>query len=130
MLLNWHTIDAYFLASTFHVQSSLGFVAACLGSLLLFIALEFVRRMQRTFDKHLRSRAGLYSLEKQYLAADEMEEELLHKFGIASDTKHETKGSGITRTISLEQLARGAIHTVQFALSYCITLLFTCSNGE
>jgi len=125
MLLNWTTIDACFLFSKFHIRSSLGFFAACLGAALLVISLEFLRRLQREFDRYLRSRHA-YLGDQKYVAAEEMEEKLLVKDeeGAPSST-----GSRVTVTVVLEQGARGLIHMVQFGVSYCIMLLFMYSNG-
>ena len=125
MLLNWTTIDACFLFSKFHIRSSFGFFAACLGAALLVISLEFLRRLQREFDRYLRSRHA-YLENQKYVAAEEMEEKLLVKDeeGAPSST-----GSRVTVPVMLEQGARGLIQMVQFGVSYCIMLLFMYSNG-
>ncbi|KAH8595862.1 hypothetical protein B0O99DRAFT_740881 [Bisporella sp. PMI_857] len=81
MLLNWYTTDACFLTSTFHIRSSFGFFAACLGAFLLVMSLEFIRRIQRRFDRYLRSRNEYLLRKGQYSVADDIEEELLGKDG-------------------------------------------------
>ena len=125
MLLNWNTIDACFLSSSLHIRSSLAFFGTCLGSALLVISLEFIRRYQRKFDRYLRSR-NAHLQERDYAAGEEMEK-LLDKHG----GENLSKGLLQSRTIVvvLEQCVRGLIHMVQFAVSYCIMLLFMYSNG-
>ncbi|OWP06524.1 hypothetical protein B2J93_7074 [Marssonina coronariae] len=76
MLLNWHTIDACFLSSIFHIRSSFTFFLACLGAFALVISLEFIRRFQRNFDRYLRKKNN-YLRDKEYAAPAETEEKLL-----------------------------------------------------
>jgi copper transporter 1 len=126
MLLNWNTIDSCFLSSGIHARSLFVFFLACLGSFLLVIYLEFLCRLQREFDGHLRARQSFLG-EKEYVLPEEMKEKLL-------DTEFEENGvrakqkQGIGAIVS-EQILRGLIHVVQFSVSYCIMLLFMYSNG-
>ncbi|CZR51834.1 uncharacterized protein PAC_01711 [Phialocephala subalpina] len=78
MLLNWTTIDACFLFSAFHIRSSFVFFLACLGSFLLVISLELLRRFQREFDRYLRARKFVRH-DKEYVLPEEVEEKLLDK---------------------------------------------------
>ncbi|KAK0109732.1 Copper Transporter integral membrane protein that functions in high affinity copper transport [Cadophora gregata] len=122
MLLNWHTIDACFLSSVFHIRSSFTFFLACLGALLLVISLEFLRRIQRQFDQYLRKRNE--SLQKKaYVLPEEFEEKLLDKATDVEQTKQKIS------VVVLEQLLRGLIHVAQFSVSYCIMLIFMYNNG-
>lgn len=124
MLLNWHTIDACFLSSLFHIRSSFTFFLACFSAFMLVISLEFLRRAQRGFDSYLRTR-NAFRREKQYVVPVEMEEKLLDEDG----GRVEGKGKQRPVVIVLEQVLRGLIHVVQFSVSYCIMLLFMYSNG-
>jgi copper transporter 1 len=126
MLLNWNTIDSCFLSSSIHVRSSFVFFLACLGSFLLVISLEFVRRLQREFDGYLRARQSFLG-EKEYDLPEEMEEKLLDK-EVEENGVMAKRKSGIGAIVS-EQILRGLIHVVQFSVSYCIMLLFMYSNG-
>ncbi|KUJ23199.1 Ctr-domain-containing protein [Mollisia scopiformis] len=126
MLLNWNTIDACFLFSAFHIRSSFNFFLACLGSFLLVISLELLRRFQREFDRHLQARKSVRQ-EKEYVLPEEMEEKLLDKGGEGGDLRKERKERLVV--VMLEQILRGLIHMVQFSVSYCIMLLFMYSNG-
>lgn len=126
MLLNWTTIDACFLFSAFHIRSSFVFFLACLGSFLLVISLELLRRCQREFDRYLRARRTIRQ-DKEYVLPEEMEEKLLDK-GVEEmgekDVMKERPG-----VIVWEQILRGLIHMMQFSVSYCIMLMFMYSNG-
>ncbi|PBP25718.1 high affinity copper transporter [Diplocarpon rosae] len=125
MLLNWHTIDACFLSSIFHIRSSFTFFLACLGAFALVISLEFIRRFQRAFDRYLRKRNN-YLRDKEYGPPAEMEEKLLDQ-PIQIRAGDETKHKAII--VVLEQFLRGLIHVAQFSISYCVMLLFMYSNG-
>lgn len=52
------------------------------------------------------------------------EEKLLGKDGKANNGRERVV------IVVLEQSARGVLHALQFAVSYCIMLLFMYSNGE
>jgi copper transporter 1 len=127
MLLNWHTIDACFLSSAFHIRSGFTFFLSCLAVFLLVISLEFLRRCQRNLDRSLRSSNAVLRNE-EYILQEETEEKLL-SIGRGRETLIQ-RYNGTTAVVVLEQLLRGSIHTVQFAVSYCIMLLFMYSNGE
>jgi len=126
MLLNWNTIDACFLSSDVHIRSNFTFFLSCLAAFLLVISLEFLRRLQRGFDRYLRAR-NVILRDEEYVVPEEMEEKLLDKdAGIGAQGSVRRK-----RTIeALEQILRGFIHTVQFGVSYCVMLLFMYSNGS
>ncbi|KAE9379417.1 Ctr-domain-containing protein [Stipitochalara longipes BDJ] len=126
MLLNWHTIDACFLSSAFHIRSSFTFFLSCLVAFLLVISLEFLRRSQRSLDRYLQARNVLIQ-DEEYALPEETEEKLLPKRSGREILIRRLKGR--TVVIVLEQVLRGSMHTVQFAVSYCIMLLFMYSNG-
>lgn len=50
MLWNWYTIDSCFLAESWHVGSNGAFAASCIGTILLVIILEALRRAGREYD--------------------------------------------------------------------------------
>lgn len=127
MLLNWHTIDACFLSSIFHIRSSFTFFLACFSAFALVVSLEYVRRFQRQFDQYLRKRDN-FARSKGYALSAEMEEKLLE----GSDGEREGERDAPKQkqvVIIVEQLMRGLVHVVQFSISYCIMLLFMYSNG-
>ena len=125
MLLNWHTIDACFLSSFFHIRSSFTFFLACLGAFLLVISLEFVRRIQREADRRLRRRIALLQ-PKEYVLPSDLQQKNLDKEN-GDDIGSEIQQKPIEMV--LEQVLRGLIHVAQFSISYCIMLMFMYSNG-
>ncbi|KAL1866715.1 hypothetical protein Daus18300_006659 [Diaporthe australafricana] len=50
MLWNWYTIDSCFLAESWHVTSNGAFAASCIGTVLLVIMLEALRRVGKEYD--------------------------------------------------------------------------------
>ncbi|KAI3391815.1 hypothetical protein diail_6777, partial [Diaporthe ilicicola] len=50
MLWNWYTIDSCFLAESWHVTSNGAFAASCIGTVLLVMVLEALRRVGREYD--------------------------------------------------------------------------------
>jgi copper transporter 1 len=127
MLLNWHTIDACFLSSTFHIRSPFAFFLSCFAAFLLVISLEYIRRAQRNFDKYLRARNAVQQ-DEEYALPEETEKKLLPNESGREELMRRLKAR--TTMVVLEQLLRGLNHTVQFSVSYCIMLLFMYSNGE
>jgi copper transporter 1 len=65
---------------------------------------------------------------QSFSITEEMEEKLLARGGEQGIPIREMESRGIV-WVTLEQCARGVIHMVQFAVSYCIMLLFMYSNG-
>ena len=117
MLLNWHTIDACFLSSSFHIKTPFTFFFACLASFFLVISLEFFRRCQRNFDRYLRLKIEfLQEQENAYVMPDVMEEKLLDKG--SGEGLPSQKVRSRTVVVVLEQLSRGVFHGCQFTVSY------------
>ncbi|KKY34276.1 putative copper transport protein ctr4 [Diaporthe ampelina] len=50
MLWNWYTIDSCFLAESWHVGSNGAFAASCIGTILLVMVLEALRRAGKEYD--------------------------------------------------------------------------------
>jgi len=103
MLLNWNTIDACFLFSRFHIHSSFEFFLTCLGAFFLVLLLEFIRRLQRKFDAHLRAKNAILQ-ERERVVPDEMEEKLL---GNGNDGKTRELFKQRTIVVVIEQAVRG-----------------------
>jgi copper transporter 1 len=81
--------------------------------------------MQRKFDSYLQTEN--FRRRKEYIAAEDVEQKLL-----GEDDGNDNRQRMIKKTtwaVVLEQYARGFIHTLQFAISYCIMLLFMYCNG-
>ncbi|OJD31392.1 ctr copper transporter family protein [Diplodia corticola] len=54
MLWNWYTVDACFIARSWHVRSAGAFAGSCIGVILLVVSLELLRRAQRDLDRYFR----------------------------------------------------------------------------
>lgn len=113
-------------------QILLRLLLTCLGASLLVISLEFLRRLQRQFDTYLRAKNTFLS-ERGYAVPKEMEEKLLQQEEEVGSNEGKGGGSrrkGMSVKVVWEQSARGTIHMLRFGASYCIMLLFMCSNGK
>lgn len=53
MLWNWNVEDSCFLANSWHITSRGMFGGTCVGIVFLVVALEFVRRMHREYDRFI-----------------------------------------------------------------------------
>ncbi|KAG0159044.1 hypothetical protein PDIDSM_6564 [Penicillium digitatum] len=62
MLWNWYTVDACFLAESWHVKSRGMFAGSCIGVICLVLSLELLRRLGREYDTFIVRRARLRRL--------------------------------------------------------------------
>ncbi|MCJ1382005.1 Copper Transporter integral membrane protein that functions in high affinity copper transport [Xylographa soralifera] len=145
MLWNWYTLDACFIASTWHITSAGMFAGSCIGVVCLVLVLEFLRRVQREYDRHI----------TQSLLARRCHPES----SSTNDSGHETPpagdedgidksdavqaaitpqlrtwlglntGKGKMRVRLGQRLVRAGIHTLQFAAAYVVMLLAMYYNG-
>lgn len=53
MLWNWNVENACFLADSWHITSRGMFAGTCIGIIALVVALEFVRRIHREYDRYI-----------------------------------------------------------------------------
>ncbi len=133
MLWNWYTIDACFLARSWHVRSAGAFAASCIGAILLVIALEFLRRSQREWDRYLRRSTRLAPVSgADQLSGDGSGHGSVHKSGTIRSRFLGASPSTSTATPSLklwQQVVRSALYMLQFAVGYFIMLLAMYYNG-
>ncbi|KAB8294243.1 hypothetical protein EYC80_009675 [Monilinia laxa] len=122
MLLNWHTLDTCYLTSTLHIRTPLHFTLICLFSFLLPIILEITRRYQRIYDRYLRAKQ-IHYLQNAHESSplDEISEKLLGGPNF--------KRTNWDSSVVLEQGLRAGLHLVQFALSYCVMMMWMYGNG-
>ena len=57
MFWNWYTVDACFFSSSWRITSRASFLAACIAVMALVVLLEFLRRLQRQYDRYIFDRA-------------------------------------------------------------------------
>jgi len=112
MLLDRTTIDACFLSSQLHIRTGFQFFLICLGAFLLVVSLEFLRRLQRSFDSYLRAKNALLQ-ESDYIVPEEMTQKVLGRPNITQLSHMLTNKRYLV--ILIEQILRGLIHSFQFA---------------
>ncbi|KAK6363596.1 Copper Transporter integral membrane protein that functions in high affinity copper transport [Orbilia blumenaviensis] len=139
MLWNWYTVNACFISKTWRVSSEGIFALSCIGVILLVISLEFVRRMQREYDRHI-IRHATAAATTQTAGAGKLAEEGSHVS--ASPDPNQIRGfnnasSRLARFLRpfnfrpsfLQQVVRGLLYMVQFGAAYFVMLLAMYYNG-
>jgi copper transporter 1 len=139
MLWNWYTIDACFLASSWHIKTKGMFAASCIGVVLLVVALEFLRRMGKEYDAYIlrqytRRAASLRHVSRESYtnskANDAYEYNSDNCGPDAACSPALPRQQFITfRASPAQQLTRGVIHAATFGLGYIIMLLAMYFNG-
>ncbi|EWC48340.1 hypothetical protein DRE_02109 [Drechslerella stenobrocha 248] len=145
MLWNWYTVDACFISRTWRVSSEGIFALTCIGVVLLVIALELVRRIQREFDRHIirhaSASAATFTTEDastRKLADDGGSGPIIAAVQTPPPVRRlNTAPSRLARFIrpfsfqpSLwQQAVRGLLYMVQFAGAYFVMLLAMYYNG-
>jgi copper transporter 1 len=139
MLWNWYTIDACFLASSWHIKTKGMFAASCIGVILLVVALEFLRRMGKEYDAYI-----LRQYTRRAASLRHASQESYTNSKTNSTYEYNSDGCGpdaacapalprqqfITfRASPAQQITRGVIHAATFGLGYIIMLLAMYFNG-
>ncbi|CAD0084209.1 unnamed protein product [Aureobasidium vineae] len=137
MLWNWYTIDACFLASTWHIKTHGMFAASCIGVALLVVCLEFLRRLGKEYDAYILRQFHRRAASLQYR----------RRVSYVAPKFDDTRASGgcgpdascapplpeqrfITfRATPAQQIARGVIHAATFGVGYIVMLLAMYFNG-
>jgi copper transporter 1 len=120
MLWNWYTIDACFISTSWHVTTTGGFAASCIGAMLMVVLLEGLRRMSREYDDWILRdfQSRIRSVEYTTLSA--------HGSG---ERAASTSNSMVFRATPIQQLIRAILHAATFGLAYLIMLLAMYYNG-
>ena len=145
MFWNWYTLDACFISRTWHITSAGMFVGFCIGVIGLVLLLEFLRRLQREYDRMIQQHAV-----NDHIAA-----------GRASTTSRSARNGSAKNNstpggedpphsavpllgdwegslpprrprhipTAFQQAVRASIYTLQFAVAYMIMLLAMYYNG-
>jgi solute carrier family 31 (copper transporter), member 1 len=119
MLWNWYTVDSCFISATWHVTSSGMFAGSCIGTILLVMLLEFLRRTVKEYDRflirqHEHSAAAVAnSAASVNKSADTSPQRPVKAASLAT--------TGFRPTV-LQQATRALLHMVQFAVAYFIML--------
>ncbi|KAI1614641.1 putative high affinity copper protein [Exophiala viscosa] len=119
MLWNWYTIDACFLAQSWHITTKGAFAASCIGVMLLVVSLELLRRVGKEYDTFiLRQFQRNIALDGANLKGQD------------NSGSCQSGPQIVTfRASPLQQLVRSVIHAMTFGLAYIIMLLAMYFNG-
>ncbi|KAF2664922.1 Ctr copper transporter [Microthyrium microscopicum] len=121
MLWNWYTIDACFLSSSWHITSKGMFAGSCIGTILLVIVLEALRRASKEYDSYIVRSATKHAANMPTVTQGSDD----GKFVSAS-----TRPTAVSTTPTIVQQAiRALLHMLQFAVAYIIMLLAMYYNG-
>lgn len=122
MFWNWYTIDACFLAKSWHVKNNAMFAASCVGVALLVVCLEFFRRLGKEHDAYLLRQFQRHVRLQQIALA-----------GVAANCCDAPPPIGpqfaTFRASPLQQFCRAVIHGVTLGLAYLVMLLAMYYNG-
>lgn len=144
MLWNWNTIDSCFLARSWHVTSHGMFAGGCIGILCLAMAVEFVRRAQREYERKIvqdfnakRAQEGIpvqCPNSENCPSGSGSETSPIEKSNMSNIKTgfpalfSRRSGSGF-RPTALQQLIRALFYLFQFAGAYFIMLTAMYYNG-
>jgi copper transporter 1 len=126
MLWNWYTIDACFIASSWHIASKGMFVGSCIGVILLVMSLEFLRRTSKEYDRYL-VRQYQRSLAVSAPALSPLSSHGKDKRAVGAFTV--PAPNTVFRPNVIQQALRALLHMLQFAVAYFIMLLAMYFNG-
>ena len=143
MLWNWYTVDACFISSTWQTTSPGMFAGSCIGVIFLVISLEFLRRLQKEYDRHL----AYQQSQKPYRhvqVESEVDQKLVDDGGFSESGTHNgnpqpsivplwARTSPLQRPVVrpnlVQQMIRAGIHMLQFGVAYFVMLLAMYFNG-
>lgn len=139
MLWNWNVIDACFISESWQIKSKGMFAGSCIGVILLVMALEFLRRLSKEYDRFIiKQHAAKFqessSATVTTAAARPAAPADATKTGLESVNSRELACPAVVamppfRPSVLQQAVRALIHMVQFAVAYFVMLLAMYYNG-
>ena len=134
-----------FLAESWHITSSGMFAGSCIGVIFLVVSLEFLRRVQREYNRSLQQnrlprlvaggvsspRSDSSEMDSERGAVGEQTKELVAKDrAIKTANSRGTFDKRNRLTMIKQQGVRAVIHSFQFAVAYIIMLLAMSYNGK
>lgn len=116
MLWNWNTIDACFLARSWHITSKGMFAGSCIGVVLLVMSLEMLRRAVKEWDRFL-----IRQHQAKYADHGSSPEGSVSvgKGGVSAPVCHPVPAF---RPNVWQQAIRALLHMMQFAVAYFVML--------
>ncbi|KAL7807741.1 Ctr domain-containing protein [Trichoderma aethiopicum] len=126
MLWNWNVMNTCFISKHWQITSKGMFAGSCIGVILLVIALEFLRRLSKEYDRFLI---------KQHVS--KFQNAPSAPIAVADKTaKSESVSSQeAVRAVPpfhpnvLQQAIRALLHVAQFSVAYIVMLLAMYYNG-
>lgn len=141
MLWNWHTIDACFLAESWHIHSASAFAGLCIGVVLMVMLLEALRRVAKFYDqylvrlhRHQAISAAVHSAGRRSVSStrDTPSSASMTSASarrLLAEKAHIVSPTANFRPNFIQQGVRALLHTAQFAVAYWIMLLAMYYNG-
>lgn len=126
MTWNWYTIDACFLSQQWHVTSSGMFAGSCIGVIFLVIALEFVRRAHREYDRFIVRQWRERISNRAASPSDEAEKERANKVFVMGMSHGDTP---MFYPNIFQQAIRACFYAVEVGAAYITMLLIMSYNG-
>lgn len=110
------------------------FAGSCIGVILIVMALEFIRRSQREYDRYIIRQWRQSQKQTSSPSSISAAENGPTKTQITTATEVQQTNSWISpltfRPSLLQQAIRSAFYMVQFGLAYLVMLLAMYYNGE
>jgi copper transporter 1 len=120
MLWNWNTVDSCFIAQSWHITSPGMFAGSCIGVICLVIALEFLRRSGKEYDRYI-LREYQKTLATRAVPASSGSSTDHSKNGATLLTRAATTPTTFRPTV-LQQAIRALLHMLAFAVAYFVML--------
>lgn len=130
MLWNWYTIDACFLAETWHIRSNGAFVGSCIAVIFLVVSLELLRRAQREFDRYLvRHNVNPIPRHDDSEGEDGDSDRRQGKANTAISIQRAGNFESKAQLKLWQHAVRSFLYMLQFAVGYLVMLLAMYYNG-
>ncbi|KAL6701228.1 Ctr copper transporter family domain-containing protein [Trichoderma pleuroticola] len=135
MLWNWNVMNTCFISKSWQITSKGMFAGSCIGVVLLVIALEFLRRLSKEYDRFLikQHAAKFRDASAPTVVAATAANTAVKTGGESVKSQDVTRPAGNAmppfRPNVLQQAIRALLHMVQFAVAYFVMLLAMYYNG-
>jgi len=133
MLWNWNTVDSCFISRSWHITSKGMFAGSCIGVILLVIALEFLRRAGKEYDRYIVSQHVKSLAAAGVTTSSASSDNGTSKTPAAAATSSSAACAPTTaskfRPSILQQAVRALLHMLAFAVAYFVMLLAMYYNG-
>jgi copper transporter 1 len=131
MLWNWYTIDACFLAKSWHITSNGMFAGSCIGVILLVMVLELLRRAGKEYDRYIVAQhtRSLGSASSSTTGSGTPNASISKAALTTSGPACLSPEAALFRPNFVQQAIRALLHMLQFAVAYFVMLLAMYYNG-